>query len=221
MNSSESIEMYLKSLAELGGDQAPVAVARLAERMNVTQVSAGEMMKRLGERSLVHHLPYKGVCLTEDGCRLANNVIRRQRLWECFLVERLELAWERSYEIACSLEHATEPEVTEALARYLDYPSFCPHGNPIPDASGRAPSLQGQPLNSLSVGQSARVVAIYPESSEALTYLGQRYLTPGQTFTLIEIAPMNGPLILLVKGKEVAVGEALAALILVEDDDEE
>ena len=93
--SSESVEMYLKTVAELGGEHGPVPIGRVAKRMGVSPVSANEMMKRLGEQRLIQHQMYKGVSLTDDGRRLANSVIRRQRLWECFLVDHLKLDWAR------------------------------------------------------------------------------------------------------------------------------
>ncbi len=122
---SESTEMYLKAMVELShGDK--VAVGRLAERLGVTNVSANEMVHRLTDQGLVAHIPYKGVALTEIGQTAACSVLRRQRLWECFLYEHLKIEWAKLYELACALEHATAPEVTEALAVYLGDPKFCP-----------------------------------------------------------------------------------------------
>src|SRR3989304_562568 len=112
---SESTEMYLKSMVELSGREM-VAIGRLAERLSVTSVSANEMMRRLSEQGLVKHTPYKGVALTKKGREAACNVLRRQRLWECFLYDHLKIEWTQLYELACSLEHATAPKVTEALA---------------------------------------------------------------------------------------------------------
>ncbi|MFM8426637.1 MAG: metal-dependent transcriptional regulator, partial [Chloroflexota bacterium] len=105
---SESTEMYLKALVELGNSD--VAISRLAERLSVTHVSANEMMRRLVDQGLVTHTPYKGVTLTKEGREAATNVIRRQRLWECFLYDHLNIEWAKVYEFACSLEHATSPE---------------------------------------------------------------------------------------------------------------
>jgi DtxR family transcriptional regulator, Mn-dependent transcriptional regulator len=213
---SESHEMYLKSLAELGAGLEPVPVARVAERLGVTQVSANEMMKRLAEWDLVAHLPYKGIRLTMAGSKVAHDVIRRQRLWECFLVDHLGLPWDTSYELACSLEHATAPEVAEALAAYLGQPQLCPHGHPIPDGDGRLAPLNGIPLPDLELDCPARITAVFPESAETLTYLAERSLVPQQVVTVRERAPLDGPLTILVAGSEVALGLGLAALIVVE-----
>jgi DtxR family transcriptional regulator, Mn-dependent transcriptional regulator len=213
---SESHEMYLKSLAELGAGLEPVPVARVAERLGVTQVSANEMMKRLAEWDLVAHQPYKGITLTHAGRKAAHDVIRRQRLWECFLVDHLGLPWGAAYELACSLEHATAPEVAEALAAYLGHPAVCPHGHPIPDSNGRLAALGGFPLADLELDRPARITAVFPESAQSLTYLEERGLVPSQVVTVRERAPLDGPLTLLAADKEVALGLGLAALIRVE-----
>src|SRR5262245_36624515 len=108
---SESTEMYLKAMVELGqGDKE--AVGRLADRLGVTNVSANEMVHRLTDHGLVSHTPYKGVELTETGQAAARSVLRRQRLWECLLYYHLKIEWAKLYELACTLEHATAPEVT-------------------------------------------------------------------------------------------------------------
>lgn len=218
--SSESVEMYLKTVAELGGERGPVPIGRVAERLGVSPVSANEMMKRLGEQQLIQHQMYKGVSLTDDGRRLANSVIRRQRLWECFLVDHLEMDWAKVHDLACDLEHATSSEVTEALAHYLGNPSRCPHGNPIPDPNGEIRPEDDLTLSRLKVGQSGRIRAIVPESSELLAYLAERGLLPGQSLTVIEAAPLKGPLTLQIgdsqEEPQVALGLALAELVQVD-----
>ncbi|MDX1616057.1 MAG: metal-dependent transcriptional regulator [Candidatus Promineifilaceae bacterium] len=216
---SESVEMYLKTVAELGGDSAPAPIARVAERMGVSPVSASEMMKRLGQQGMVEHLPYKGIRLTEDGLRLANSVIRRQRLWEVFLVDHLKIDWAAAHEMACDLEHATSSIVTEALAEFLDQPSSCPHGNPIPPAKGQPVARTARPLTDVPVGQRAHVRAIAPENSEVLAYVAARGLVPGAEVTVREIAPLQGPLALTVGPRRVDLGLNLAELVLVETDD--
>src|SRR6266511_392927 len=156
---SESTEMYLKAMIEIS-DHEVVAIGRLAERLSVTPVSANEMVRRLGEQGLVSHTPYKGVALTEKGHEVACDVTRRQRLWECFLYDHLRIEWALVYELACSLEHATAPEVTEALSIFLGEPKACPHGNPIYAADGSCTPLDGAPLNRVAVGETVQVLAV-------------------------------------------------------------
>lgn len=214
---SESIEMYLKTLAEFDAHE-PVAISHVAQRLGITQVSATEMVKRLSEQDLVSHVPYKGITLTEKGQRVAYNVIRRQRLWECFLHQQLKMEWARVYELACDLEHATAPEVTDALAALLGEPKTCPHGSPIPAADGSFAPLTGVPLSGLVPGQSARILAVLARrgSADVLRYLQTRNILPGQTVTVLDVAPMQGPLTLRIAEKEVSLGLQMAELIVVE-----
>ena len=194
---SESTEMYLKAMVELGqGDK--VAVGRLADRLGVTNVSANEMVHRLTEQGLVAHTPYKGVELTQSGQAVACSVLRRQRLWECFLYEYLKIEWAKLYELACGLEHATAPEVTEALAVFLGNPKFCPRGNPIPSADGSFTPLNGTLLREVPVGATVRVLAVNATGTELLRYLQDRNIMPEKEMTIVEAAPMEGPLVLRV-----------------------
>lgn len=211
---SESTEMYLKAMVELGLSNV-VSIGRLAERLNVTPVSANEMVRRLGDQGLLTHTPYKGVSLTDKGREAACDVVRRQRLWEVFLYEHLHIEWAKLYELACSLEHATAPEVTEALADFLGDPKFCPRGNPIPAADGSFQPLDGHPLGTASVGETVEVLAINATTTDVLKYLQERGILPGQTIRVLEAAPLRGSLTLKVGEREVALGLSLAEFVIV------
>jgi DtxR family Mn-dependent transcriptional regulator len=206
--------MYLKAMAEMSGREA-VTIGRLAERLSVTPVSANEMVKRLGELGLITHTPYKGVTLTKKGREAASNVIRRQRLWECFLYEHLKIEWSKVYELACSLEHATAPEVTAALAGFLGNPKTCPRGNPIPDENGLFVPLDGIPLSEVTVGETVKVLAVNATATDVLKYLQERNILPGQKLRVMEAAPLKGPLTLHIDGKEVALGLSMAEFVIV------
>lgn len=212
---SESTEMYLKAMAELGAGDV-VAVGRLAGRLGVTNVSANEMVHRLTEQGLLLHTPYKGVALTETGQTAACNVLRRQRLWECFLYDHLKIEWAKLYELACSLEHATAPEVTEALAVFLDDPKFCPRGNPIPAADGSFKPLNGILLREVPMGSTVHVLAVNATETNVLMYLQERGILPGREVTVVEAAPMEGPLTVRVGDKDVALGLLLSEFVIVE-----
>ena len=213
--SSESAEMYLKTVAELGDGQEPVSLALVAERLEVTTVSVNEMVKRLVEQGWLEHIKYKGLQLTDSGRIVAHSVMRRQRLWECFLVDHLHLNWAGAYEVACRLEHATSSVLAEALAAYLDHPTICPHGNPIPSADGEINLDTGLPLPALSIGQSAEIISICPTTTAIYAYLQERQLQPGQVVQVLAHAPLEGPLSLLVGDNEVSLGRNLAKFIRV------
>lgn len=212
----ETVEMYLKTIAELSDSHFPVPVARIAERLGVSHVSANEMMQRLAAQELISREPYKGVALTDDGRYIAHNVIRRQRLWEVFLVDHLKYDWASAYDAACSLEHATSDALAESLAAFLGYPTRCPHGNPIPAIDGSVALASGRPLNALGVGEVGRIQLILPTDADVFAYLWARRIVPRQTVAVTAIAPMQGPITLRIDDSEVALGQAMAALILVE-----
>ncbi|HMK08861.1 MAG TPA: metal-dependent transcriptional regulator, partial [Anaerolineales bacterium] len=157
--------MYLKSLFELSDGDRPASIAAVADRLGVTPVSASEMVHRLERRRLVVHRRYRGVHLTGEGRRLALALIRRHRLWECFLHTELGLPWEAVHEAACELEHAAPDTVTEALAQRLGNPARCPHGNPIPDREHRIVADASRPLATLQAGQAGHLVSVSPETT--------------------------------------------------------
>lgn len=212
---NEAVEMYLKTIAELTGSGEPVVIARVAERLGVTPVSASEMMKRLIEQGYLEHERYKGVLLTPAGHAIASSVIRRQRLWECFLADHLHLNWSGLYETACRLEHATSTVLAEALAAYLGHPEQCPHGNPIPAANGATAPMPGVALSGLRAGQSAQVAGILPADTDTFAYLERCSLMPGRTFTVLDKAPFDGPITLQLDDRVVALSQAMATLIFV------
>lgn len=212
---NESIEMYLKTVSELGNGIDLVPIAALAERLGVSTVSATEMVHRLSDQGLLTHTPYRGINLTVDGGRRASRVIRRHRLWECLLVNYLSLPWERVHDFACRLEHATDDAVSEGLAVFLGHPRTCPHGNPIPTAEGQVSPSLDTPLSELEPGTCGTIARIHPESTLLLDYLGSRDVKPGRPFHFLEVAPFNGPLVVTIGDRTHALGQEIAAHIFV------
>jgi len=214
--SHESIEMYLKSISELEITESPVSISRLAQRLGISPPSAIEMVKRLAEQNLVTHTPYKGTALTDKGHKRARTILRRHRLWERFLTDKLGLPWEKVHDYACRLEHATAPVVAESLAQFLDYPEVCPHGNPIPDAQGNVAEFNTIALAEMEIGQTARLVSIGYEETILLDYLAKLGFFPGIILTLEDIAPYQGPLMISVEDRTEALGREIASRIFVE-----
>ena len=215
MAESESVEMYLKTILELEEAGGPVAIARVAERLGVSTVSVNEMLKRLIERGFVSRAPYRGVNFTPEGRLSAIAVVRRHRLWECFLVERLGISWEHSHDIACSLEHATGADVAERLAAYLGNPEVCPHGNAIPGPSAMSLELTGTALAELAPGTSGRILRVFPEEVGLLEYLTARDLRPGTLLRLLELSPFDNLLTIDVDGRTHIVGQTVANRVFV------
>jgi len=217
---NESTEMYLKTVVELAnGAGKPVPISALADRLGVSTVSATEMVHRLQDQKLLDHTPYKGVSLTGKGQHWATALIRAHHMWECFLVEKLQMPWEKAHDYACQLEHATETAVTEALAAYLDQPTTCPHGNPIPSQQGEIDHPDDLALTAVQPGQSGIIQRIYPESTLLLDYLAGRGLKPGNRFTVSKIEPFNGPIIVDCCEQTHPLGQEVAAHIFVTIED--
>lgn len=210
---NESVEMYLKTVSELAADDGLAPISVLAHHLGISAVSATEMVHRLDEQGLVDHVPYKGVALTTTGAQHAGRVIRRHRLWECFLADYLGLGWQHVHDYACELEHATSDEVADALAAFLGQPAVCPHGNPIPDRDGRPVQAQGKPLNTWQPGDRGVVARIHPESFPLLDYLAKHNIKPGRSAVVTELAPFNGPMIVQIGGLSLALGHEIAAHI--------
>jgi DtxR family Mn-dependent transcriptional regulator len=205
-----SPEMYLKSLFELCGADEPVSIAAVAARLGVSPVSASEMIHRLEHGRLVIHRRYRGVRLTRPGREHAVGLIRRHRLWECFLQTELGLPWEAVHDLACDLEHAATDEVTEALARRLNHPRRCPHGNPIPDRRHNFPHETTCLVNELEEGEQAVLISVHPETTTTLAYLAAHAFQPGRPFTVERIEPTDRLYLLRHEAGTIAVGPELA-----------
>lgn len=215
MPESESREMYLKSIYELLDGEELVAVSQLAKRVGVSPVSATEMVKRLEVQGLINHTPYKGVQLTESGLQRALMVVRRQRLWGRFLADHLKIPWSQVYDMSCRLEHATDEAATEALAEFLGHPQVCPHGHPIPDASGQVVEPEAYPLNEISCEVEVKVIWIEQPELTLCEYLEDRGIFPGTILKITDEAPYNGPYTVDLGGQEIALGREISARIFV------
>lgn len=211
---SDSAEMYLKTIHALSEDGGLVPISQLAERLGFSVVSVSEMVHRLVDQGLVAHTPYRGVALTSAGARLALGIVRRHRLWELFLSERLGLPWAQVHEAACNLEHAAGAEVAEALARYLDQPETCPHGNPIPSPEGKLSQAAGRPLKSMQIGEQSRVRHIQPENAEVLDRLEKLGIKPGVMVRITDFDRLDSFWTIEVAGQSLKVGNELAAHIV-------
>ena len=212
---TESAEEYLGAICKLGEEGQPVALSALAKHLEISSVSANEMVRKLVERDLVLYEPYKGVSLTPAGQTQALVVIRRHRLWERFLTDVLGLSWDQVHEEACRLEHVTSPLVEERLAQFLGEPETCPHGHPIPTADGDMVAEAGRPLAELTAGQRATVLRVPEEDVALLRYLASLGLEPQATVQVEAAAPFQGPLTVRVGEAQHVLGRELASQIVV------
>jgi len=212
----QAIEDYLKTIYKLAQSESPVSTSRLAEARDVKPGSVTGMIKRLSKLCLVDYRKHQGVTLTEDGRRIALEVIRHHRLLETYLIEALGFSWDEVHEQADILEHVISEKLEEKIAQALNHPRFDPHGAPIPTKDGHMPDISYRPLFSLEAGTSGVVARIREDKdSELLRYIAELGLVPGAAFTILKVAPFQEPITIQVDDKEVVVGHRVATAVLV------
>ncbi len=193
---SPVVQDYAKAIyaLELRSGEA-VGNNELAERLDVPPGTASAMVKRLDELGLAEHTPYRGVRLTAAGRRVALRMLRRHRLLELFLVETLDLPWDRVHEEAERLEHSLSDELEEAIAARLGNPTHDPHGDPIPSAELVLEEPETVSLAELEDGSEARFVRVSDADPAVLRHLGERGVKPGRSLRLVEREPFGGALV--------------------------
>lgn len=172
-------ENYLKAVFHLQRPGSIVSTNELAAELSTKAASVTDMLKKLKQKKLLNYEPYKGFTLTADGRKVALGVVRRHRLWEYFLVEKLQFGWDEVHEVAEELEHVTSKKLIDKLDAYLDFPRFDPHGDPIPDANGRLILQNHICLNELAVNTIAQVSSVKDQSSELLELLRHKNISIG------------------------------------------
>jgi len=176
------------------------------------------MLKKLGELGFITHLPYRGVRLTDEGRRVALEILRHHRLLELFLAETLEMPWDRVHAEAEVLEHVISEELERLIAIKLGDPTVDPHGDPIPSADLELDERPTDSMDSLAPGDRGVFVRVSDSDPEMLRYLAGRGISPGDRFAVRERQPFGGPLFVLFGEREHAIGGQLAGAIRVELD---
>jgi DtxR family Mn-dependent transcriptional regulator len=212
-----AIEDYSKEIfaLESRGDE-PVSTNALAERLGITPGSVSAMLKRLDELGLITHVPYRGVRLTEDGRRIALEVIRHHRLLESYLAEALGMPWDRVHAEAEVLEHVLSDDLEALIAEKLGHPTVDPHGDPIPTADLELQEPVTDRMESLQPGDEGLFVRVSDSDPEMLRYLAERGISPGDRFAVRERQPFGGPLFVRFGEREHAIGGQLAGAMRVE-----
>ncbi len=208
---SDSVEMYLVTIATLREDEQPVPLSLLAQELSISPVSVNEMCRKLMERGLVNYRPYEGVTLTSEGGTLACEVLCRRRLWEVFLVEKLGLGIKEAEAMADQLEHATPDRLIERLAAFLEYPTFSPQNQPIPCNYGDFAERPVRPLTTLAAGQRGQVVNVVA-AEEVKGFLRAQGVSPGVTLDVMAVAA-DGSLLVEMKEQQLSLSRALAAYV--------
>lgn len=209
-------EDYLKIIFELGGTDHKITNKQIMNSLNISAPSVSEMMSKLLKDDYIIHIPYKGVQLTEKGERQASLLLRKHRLWEVFLVDKLDYPWNEVHDDAEVLEHVTSRELANKLDKFLDFPKTCPHGGVIPSDMGKFPEK-----NTLSLIEYGQVGAVkikrVLDDKELLEYLSSLQIKVGQMYTVKEYGPYEGPITLANETEEKQISYKAGLNIFVEE----
>jgi len=201
MTTSE--ENYLKAIFKISQHQGlPVNTTTIAEQLDTTPASVSDMLKKLSEKSLIHYEKYYGARLTDSGTIAATKLVRKHRLWETFLVEKLDFSWAQVHDVADQLEHIDSDLLIERLDIFLDHPRFDPHGDPIPDASGRFTLRKQHRLDDLNVGEQGVVVGVQQHTEVFLTFLDRLSIQIGTILNIVEKYSYDNSLKISIGGSE-------------------
>jgi DtxR family Mn-dependent transcriptional regulator len=216
---TEAIEDYAKAIYALGrrGD-GTVSTNALADRLGVTPASVSAMVKKLADRGLAEHVPYRGVALTAEGRRVALEVLRHHRLLELYLAEHLGVPWDRVHEEAEALEHVLSEDLEARIAAKLGEPTHDPHGDPIPDVDLHIDEGSSRPLESLEAGATGRFVRVSDADPAMLRYLDSRGVRLGAALEVVDRQPFGGPLTVRFGDELHTLGGRLARAMRVELD---
>ncbi len=188
-------ENYLKAIYHLSTRcDGPVATNSISEAIGISAASVTDMLKKLAEKDLIDYVRYQGVRLTEKGRLTALSIIRKHRLWEVFLVEKLGFKWDEVHDIAEELEHIKSEVLVNKLDEFLGKPLLDPHGDPIPNEQGEFSSHAAQVLTELKIGDSGSITAVCQHTPAFLQYLEQQGLLLGTHIRLEEILAFDGSL---------------------------
>jgi DtxR family Mn-dependent transcriptional regulator len=217
---SPAVEDYSKAIYALQSrSDEPVSTNALAERLGITPGSVSAMLKKLDELGLITHIPYRGVRLTDDGQRLALEVIRHHRLIESFLANSLGMPWDRVHAEAEVLEHVLSEDLECLIADKLGHPTVDPHGDPIPSADLELEERSTRSMESLEIGEQGVFVRVSDSDPRMLRYLTECGISPGERFVVRERQPFGGPLFVsFEEAPERAIGGELARAMRVEVD---
>jgi len=214
---SHNIQDYLKRIYELTLTGGKASTSQLAEMLGISAASVTNMLQKLSmtEPPYVTYQKHQGVRLTDAGRQAALSIVRRHRLIEHYLVQKLDYTWDEVHDEAEILEHAMSPLLESRIDAALGYPDFDPHGDPIPDANLELPDLERTSLSSLQTGQTGRVIRVPHEDPQVLRYLGKCGLRPGARVRLLSRTPYDQTMriLMLETNEEVVVGPSLGSQI--------
>lgn len=211
-------ENYIKALLRLtleNGDKSEAGTNELAAHLGVKPATATDMLKKLRDKQLIDYEKYGKISLTLEGRKKAMQVLRKHRLWETFLYEKLGFAWDEVHDIAEQLEHIQSEKLVEKLDKFLDFPEFDPHGDAIPNAEGEIKVFFTQTLSQVAIGNVCRMAAVKDNSATFLQYVAQVGLGINEYVKVISKQPYDALTCIEVNGKQSNVSQKFTDNIFV------
>ncbi len=200
---SLSEENYLKAIySQTKEGVSKITPTSIAEELRNNPASVIDMLKKLSDKKLLSYDKVKGAKLTEKGNKIAVEIVRKHRLWEVFLLEKLGYSWGEVHDIAEQLEHIRHEDLADRLDKFLGYPTYDPHGDPIPDKNGKLPATKWLPLSEIAIGKKVKVVNVDDNSPDFLKYLDRQEIGLNSIITIREIQNFDKSLLVELKGKK-------------------
>ncbi len=208
---SQAEENYIKTIYTLqNGTKTVINTNLIAYKINTKASSVTDMIKKLSVKELLTYKKYQGVQLTERGEKIALKVIRKHRLWEYFLVKKLNYSWDEVHDIAEQLEHIKSDTLIDKLESYLQFPKFDPHGDPIPDRDGKIILTKTVNLLNLKVGQKGTLDSLKDSSDVFLKYLNKKQLALRDRIKVIDIEPFDNSIHIETKTHQLVISKKVA-----------
>ena len=208
---TQSEENYLKAIYHLGKQgRVSVSTNAIAEKMETKASSVTDMLKKLADKNLVNYKKYQGVNLTEEGRLTAASVVRKHRLWEVFLVNKLNFSWDEVHDIAEQLEHIKSKRLTDEIDALLEFPTHDPHGDPIPDKNGNIVKNHSVNILEIKTGDEGILTHVKDSSDVFLKYLNKNNLALGDKIKVIDIEPFDNSIKIEAKAKEMIISKNVA-----------
>jgi DtxR family Mn-dependent transcriptional regulator len=206
-----SEENYLKAIYHLERQEGTaVSTNAVAEKIQTKASSVTDMIKKLSDKNLVNYKKYQGVSLTKTGTITAINIVRKHRLWEVFLVDKLNFTWDEVHDVAEQLEHIKSPKLIDELDAFLQFPTHDPHGDPIPDKDGNILKLDKVILSKVGINNSCICVGVNDSSTEFLKYLDKHQISLGSQIKVLAKEPFDESMTILINKEELNISKTVS-----------
>ena len=213
---SQSEEDYLKAVYHLQKESKSVSTNAIASYLDMKPSSVSDMLKKLADKKYINYLKYKGTSLTNKGKTIALKIIRKHRLWETFLVDKLGFGWAKVHSIAEQLEHINSEELIDKLDEFLNFPKYDPHGDPIPAKDGNIEKLNQKLLIELLKNEKGVITGVKKGTPTLLNYLDQQKIKLGDNVEVMEVIEFDGSFSVKINQRKVTLSEKVCKNLLLE-----